>query len=50
MFGLLTKNQNYDNGGSLNSCWVPDYNKEDVDHGDIGWDTRRKFLFFKMRS
>ena len=26
MFGLLTKNENFSNGGGLNSCWVPDSN------------------------
>ena len=50
MFGLLTKNQNYANGGGLNSCWLPDDGKGDADAKNDGWETRRNFLFLNNRQ
>ena len=49
MFGLLTKNQNYIDGGGLNSCWVPDTGKGDASDKNSGWETRRQFLFLNER-
>lgn len=49
MFGLLTKNQNYGDGGGLNSCWLPDGNKGEADDDNSGWETRRKYLFLNNR-
>ena len=49
MFGLLTKNQNYADGGGLNSCWVPDDGEGKADDKNIGWETRKKFLFLNNR-
>jgi hypothetical protein len=45
MFGLLTKNQNYNNGGGLNSCWLPDDDMGEAKDGNSGWETRRKMIF-----
>ena len=45
MFGLLTKNQNYNHGGGLNSCWVPDDDMGEAKEENAGWETRRKMLF-----
>ena len=45
MFGLLTKNQNYNSGGGLNSCWVPDDDTGEAKDDNSGWETRRKMLF-----
>ena len=45
MFGLLTKNQNYNSSGGLNSCWVPDDDAGEAKDDNLGWETRRKMLF-----
>ena len=45
MFGLLTKNQNFNNGGGLNSCWLPDDDMGEAKDDNAGWETRRKLLF-----
>ena len=45
MFGLLTKNQNFNNGGGLNSCWLPDDDMGEAKDDNTGWETRRKLLF-----
>ena len=49
MFKLLTKNQNYNDGGGLNSCWLPDDNKGEAAAANTGWEARRKFLFLNNR-
>lgn len=45
MFGLLTKNQCYNSGGGLNSCWVPDDDTGKAEDDNSGWNTRRNILF-----
>ena len=45
MFGLLTKNQNYNDAGGLNSCWLPDDDAGEAKKDNNGWETRRKMLF-----
>jgi hypothetical protein len=45
MFGLLTKNENYNNGGGLNSCWAVDDDMGEAKDGNSGWDSRRKMIF-----
>ena len=45
MFGLLTKNESYSNGGGLNSCWVPDNDTGEAKDANTGWQARRKMLF-----
>ena len=45
MFGLLTKNENFSNGGGLNSCWVPDSNDGEAKTENSGWDARRRIMF-----
>ena len=45
MFGLLTKNENINNGGGLNSCWATDDSDGTAKDGNNGWDTRRDMLF-----
>ena len=45
MFGLLTKNQNFNDGGGLNSCWLPDDADGTAKTGNTGYETRRKLLF-----
>ena len=50
MFGLLTKNQNYIDGGGLNSCWAPDGGTGDASDKNDGWENRRKFLFLNDRT
>ena len=45
MFGLLTKNQNINNGGGLNSCWIPDDGVGEAVEANTGYEARRKFLF-----
>ena len=45
MFGLLTKNQNFNDGGGLNSCWLPDDADGTAKTGNNGYETRRKLLF-----
>ena len=45
MFGLLTKNNCYNNGGGLNSCWVPDDADGSAKDDNSGWDVRRNMLF-----
>ena len=49
MFGLLTKNQNYADGGGLNSGWLPDSDTGVAANSNSGWETRRKFLFLNNR-
>ena len=49
MFGLLTKNQNYVDGGGLNSCWQPDANKGEAAATNAGYEARRNFLFLNNR-
>ena len=49
MFGHLTKNQNYIDGGGLNSCWLPDNDTGEAKADNTGWETRRKFLFLNNR-
>ena len=41
MFGLLTKTQNYADGGGLNSCWLPDDGAGKAEAANTGWETRR---------
>ena len=48
MFGLLTKNQNYSDGGSLNSCWLPDNYHGEAKSDNGGYESRKKLLFKKM--
>ena len=45
MFGLLTKNMNFNEGGGLNSCWLPDDDDGTAKAGNTGWENRRKLLF-----
>ena len=45
MFGLLTKNNCYNNGGGLNSCWVPDDDDGSAKDDNNGWNVRRNMLF-----
>ena len=45
MFGLLTKNNAYNEGGGLNSLWLPDDDDGTAKADNNGWDTRRKLLF-----
>ena len=49
MFGLLTKNQNYADGGGLNSGWLPASGTGVAANTNSGWETRRKFLFLNNR-
>ena len=49
MFKLLTKNQNYNDGGGLNSCWLPDAGTGEAAAANDGWEARRKFLFLNNR-
>ena len=37
MFGLLTKNKNYAEGGGLNSCWLPDIGTGAAAAANTGW-------------
>ena len=48
MFALLTKNQNYSDGGSLNSCWLPDNYHGEAKSDNGGYESRKKLLFKKM--
>ena len=45
MFALLTKNQNYSDGGGLNSCWLPDDDDGTAKTDNNGYENRRKLLF-----
>ena len=45
MFGLLTKNESFSNGGGLNSCWVPDNDTGEAKSENSGWEARRRMLF-----
>ena len=45
LFGLLTKNQNYNYGGGLNSCWVEDTDMGEAKTDNTGYEARRKMLF-----
>ena len=45
MFGLLTKNNCYNNGGGLNSCWSPDDDDGSAKDDNGGWNARRNLLF-----
>ena len=45
MFGLLTKNQSYNNGPGLNSCWIPDDDTGEAKAANSGYEDRRKQLF-----
>ena len=45
MFGLLTKNESFNNGGGLNSCWAPDDNDGTAKDENDGWEDRKKMLF-----
>ena len=49
MFGILTKNQNYDDGGGLNSCWNLDTGTGAAEATNTGYETRRNFLFLNNR-
>ena len=49
MFKLLTKNQNYNDGGGLNSCWLPDAGAGKAEAANDGWEARKKFLFLNNR-
>jgi hypothetical protein len=50
MFGLLTKNQNFNNGVGLNSCWLPDDDMGEAKDDNEGWETRRKMLFVNNKG
>ena len=45
MFGLLTKNLNFNDSGGLNSLWLPDDNDGTAKADNGGYETRRKLLF-----
>ena len=45
MFGLLTKNLNFNEGGGLNSLWMPDDDDGTAKTDNGGYETRRKLLF-----
>ena len=45
MFGLLTKNESFNNGGGLNSCWAPDDDDGTAKDENDGWEDRKKMLF-----
>ena len=45
MFGLLTKNLNFNDSGGLNSLWLPDDDDGTAKAGNGGYETRRKLLF-----
>ena len=50
MFGLLTKNQSYNTGAGLNSCWLPDDDDGDAKDENSGWATRRNSLFLNNKG
>ena len=45
MFGLLTKNLNFNDSGGLNSLWLPDDDDGTAKTDNGGYETRRKLLF-----
>ena len=45
MFGLLTKNLNFNDSGGLNSLWLPDDDDGTAKADNGGYETRRKLLF-----
>ena len=45
MFGLLTKNLNFNDSGGLNSLWLPDDDDGTAKADNEGYNTRRKLLF-----